>query len=175
MSRESRQTGQMKFITSISRLLICFAFLFAIAEIARAKTPENDQLAVLVDGTVVPLVRSYSAATNQGPFFDVVIIENSTLRKKLSEKYIKLNKWLKFEPKDGVVFKVSKGGGIYIHKATGQAVYVNTFDVIASKENKNSVRWVRIISGLGGFTKIVTMVISDNKWTIVDIKLEIVS
>jgi hypothetical protein len=175
MSRESRQTGQMKFITSISRLLICFAFLFAIAEIARAKTPENDHLAVLVDGTVVPLVRSYSAATNQGPFFDVVIIENSTLRNKLSEKYIKLNKWLKFEPKDGVVFKVSKGGGIYIHKATGQAVYVNTFDVIASKENKNSVRWVRIISGLGGFTKIVTMFISDNKWTIVDVKLETVS
>jgi hypothetical protein len=165
----------MKFIIGISRALICFTLLFAVAEIARAKIPENDQLVVLVNGTVVPLVRSYSTATNQGPFFDVVIVENPTLRKELSEKYGKLSKWLKFEPKDGVVFKVSKGGGIYIHKATGQAVYVNTFDVIASKENKNSVRWVRDISSLGGFTKIVTMVFSDDKWTVVDVKLETVS
>lgn len=165
----------MKFILYIRRKLICFVLLFAISATANATIPTNDQIIALVDGTIFPLVQSYSVATNQDPFFDVVIIKDDVIRKKLSEKYIKLNKWLKFESENGVTFNTNKNGGTYIHKATGRIVYVNTFDVIASKENKCSVRWVRTISSLGSFTKIVSLVFSDNRWTIADIKLETVS
>jgi predicted nucleotidyltransferase len=67
-------------------------------------------MAVLVDGTVLPMVRSYSvtAINKQDSDFDVVIVENATVRKKLSAKYAKFDEWLKFEPEDAVVFKVKK-------------------------------------------------------------------
>jgi hypothetical protein len=164
----------MKFITHINQALICFALLFAIAETANAATPKGDQLIALVDGTVVPLVQSYITATNNIAF-DVVIIEDASLRKKLLAKYIKLGKWLKFEPKDAVTFKVGKGGGVYYDKATGEAVDVNTFDVISREKNQCVVRWGRILSSVCGFTKIVTLNFTDNKWVVVGVKLETVS
>jgi len=60
-------------------------------------------------------------------------------------------------------------------KATGEAVDVNTFDVISSEKKQCVVRWGRILSSVCGFTKIVTLNFTDNKWVVVGVKLETVS
>ena len=164
----------MKFITHINQPLICFALFFAIAETANAATPKGDQLIALVDGTVLPLVQSYIAATNNIAF-DVVIVKDAALRKKLSEKYAKMGKWLTFESENDIVFKSNYGGGVNFDKKTDKAVNVNRFEVIAGQENKCSVRWGRELSSLCAFTKIVTLAFTNDKWVIVDVKLETVS
>jgi hypothetical protein len=164
----------MKSITHINRALICFVLLFAIAGTTNAAPLKDDQLIALVIGTVVPLVQSYITATNNIAF-DVVLIKDAALRKVLSEKYAKMGKWLNFESENDIIFKSNYGGGVNFDKKTDKAVNVNRFEIIASQGNKCSVRWSRELGSLSAFSKIVTLVFSDNKWVIADVKLETVS
>jgi hypothetical protein len=161
----------MKLTSLISCALTCFTLSFLIAETANAKMPEGNQTVVLVDGAVLPLVRSYSATAKENSAFDVVIVADAALRKKLSEKYGKFDKWLKFEPDDAIVSRKN----VYIHKASNREVYVNRFDVVSDEKKVCVVEWSRTISSIGGFTKTITLTFSEGGWIISEIKLKAVS
>jgi hypothetical protein len=154
--------------------------LFAIAQTAAATIPESDQLSALIEGAILPSVQSSfnDTGTNKILGFNVVIIGDAVLKKNLSEKYVKYSTRLKFESEDAIIFRSFKKGKQaegYFHKATGQPVCVNRFEVISSKENRCYVKWSNDYASLGGFTKIVTLTFSDNKWVVVEVKLKTVS
>lgn len=165
----------MKFVSHF----LCFVLLLAIAQTVTAKTPEFDQLCALVDGIFLPFLQcnTNGTMTNKSSGFDVVIVDNAALKKKLSEKYIAFSKCFKFESKDAVFWRAGTNGQAegYIHKATGQLVCVDRFEVVSTKENKWLFRWSNVYASLGGFTKIVTLSFTDNKWVVVGVKLETVS
>jgi hypothetical protein len=158
---------------------LCFALLIAVAQTVTAKTPEFNQFCALVDGALLPFLQcnTNEAATNKSSGFVVVIVDNADLREKLSEKYLAFSKCFKFEPEKAVLWRSGSNGHAegYIHKATGRLVCVDRFEVVSTKENKCSVKWSDVYASLGGFTKIVTLVLVDNKWTVGGIKLETVS
>lgn len=133
--------------------------------------PSNDQLLILVDKAVVPLVRGYWQNANGNPSFDVVIVTNVALSRQLSKKYSQLGKSLKFEDTNAI----GLDGQANLYKASKTKVYVNEFFVTSRDGDKCTVEWNRDISPLGGFTKTVTMRLVRGKWRILDIKLKSVS
>jgi len=166
----------MKSIPFINCVLTFFTLLLLMAKSANAQLPARAQMVGLIDGALLsmiqPMVQSTNAATS-GNFFEVVIIEDATLRKELSPKYAKFDKWLKFEPENAITYDDKRN--TYVHKATNCQIYVNRFNVIGQDKDKCLVGWTRTLSSLGGFTKTVTLTFSKGAWIISEIILKAVS
>ena len=141
------------------------------AEGTNASAPQKDQLMALVDGAVLPMVKTYSSQTNTSGNFDVIVIDDQDTCLQLRDKYSRWSNWMKFETADSVIVK----DGVYVHKATNHRVYVNRFVLLGRSEHKCEVQWTRVIASLGGFSKRITLIWKHNAWKVADVKLISVS
>ncbi len=159
-------------MNNLKRVIFCgIVTLIAASTAWSEELPTDEEFSVLVDQTIVPMVRSFLGADKKDGTFDVVIVDKRHLREKLSKTYVDLEKLLRFEDENAVVFK----GHSYLHKKTEKEVYLNKFFVVKRDAGSRIFRWSRICCDLGGTSETVTMKMVDGKWKVTDIKLESVS
>lgn len=152
-------------------IVVCVTFVSIIAEAAEAENLEQEQMAVLVEGTVLPIVQSYCATNKATSSFDVVILKDTNLQKQLSERFKTNADCLTFESEKAIVIR----DGTNVHKAKNREAYVSKFIVINQTKEKCVVEWTRTISSLSGFSKTVILTYSNGAWKVSSIKLKAVS
>jgi hypothetical protein len=152
-------------------LLIMAALLPYVSHSADALN--ESQFLALVDKTIIEMMRSWPSEYERGSSIDVLVVKDEVLRDRLTKKYQQFEKWLKFENEGAVVF--DKKSQSNVHKASKKDVYLNEFSLEKQNAATSTIRWNRIISSLGGFSKTVTMKLIDGKWDVTEIKLDSVS
>ena len=161
----------MNSIKALKQFLVAIIILSAVTAIADTNKLTEDQLTVLIDNTVLPIVKSYCDSSKKGDPHDVIIEEVAATRKRLSAKYQDQDKCLKFELSSSILYT----NGSRFLQPSNTEVYVNKFHLIQNIKDECIVEWDRSYSSLSATTKRIVLKRSKGKWIVSEIKLISVS